>query len=496
MRSTGEVMGIDTTLRAGLRQEPDRGRRPAARRRARCSCPWPTATSRPACEVGPALRRARLLDRRHRRARPRYLEPTGVPVDTRGGQGRRGDGGRRRRRPDRRRARSSWSSTRPRGRGPRADGAHIRRGRQRPPGAVPHHRGRGPGRGRRHRRLGRPPAARSAALQEYHRDDQQQLPLCDRAGAAAPGGGRGVDLDHPGRPAGAAQPGHDRVGHRRPRRRAGRLRRPGALGAVVVKSLSAEPWAGNPAAAGLPSRRRACSTASGCRTRASTPGSTTTCPPLAAAGARVVASIWGFTRRGLRAGRPTLAGRRRRPRGRGRRGQRQLPEPRGPPAHVRPLGRRHAEAVAAAAAGLRAACRCGPSSAPTSPTSPRSPAPPWPPGADAVTLVNTVLGLAIDPATGRPPARAPAAAACRARRIHPVAVRAVYDVPRAPSRTLPIVGVGGVTHRRGRGRAAAGRRRRRPGRHRHLRRSPGPGPGAGRADRAGAPATTSPGSPT
>ena len=44
----------------------------------------------------------------------------------------------------------------------------------------------------------------------------------------------------------AGPPGHDRVGHRRPRRRAGPTRRPGRLGAVVVKSLAAEPWPGNP----------------------------------------------------------------------------------------------------------------------------------------------------------------------------------------------------------------------------------------------------------
>jgi dihydroorotate dehydrogenase (NAD+) catalytic subunit len=64
-------------------------------------------------------------------------------------------------------------------------------------------------------------------------------------------------------------------------------------------------------------------------------------------------------------------------------------------------------------------------------------------GAEAVTLVNTVLGMALDPATGRallgnrtgglsgPPVR-------------PVAVRAIHDVHAALPH-LPIVGVGGVS---------------------------------------------------
>ncbi len=47
MRSTGEVMGIDDTFPAGLRQEPDgRQQRPAASRETdRCSSPWRSATN-------------------------------------------------------------------------------------------------------------------------------------------------------------------------------------------------------------------------------------------------------------------------------------------------------------------------------------------------------------------------------------------------------------------------------------------------------------------
>jgi len=63
-------------------------------------------------------------------------------------------------------------------------------------------------------------------------------------------------------------------------------------------------------------------------------------------------------------------------------------------------------------------------------------------GADAVTLVNTVLGMALDPDTGRP-ALGHGGGGLSGRAIHPVAVRAVHDV-RAAYADLPIVGVGGV----------------------------------------------------
>ena len=67
-------------------------------------------------------------------------------------------------------------------------------------------------------------------------------------------------------------------------------------------------------------------------------------------------------------------------------------------------------------------------------------------GAEAVTLVNTVMGMAIDPETrALPPGLGRrGAAALSGPAIHPVAVRAVFDVHRRAARTLPIVGVGGV----------------------------------------------------
>ena len=65
-------------------------------------------------------------------------------------------------------------------------------------------------------------------------------------------------------------------------------------------------------------------------------------------------------------------------------------------------------------------------------------------GADAVTLINTVMALAIDPATGGYRLGSGAAGGgLSGPAIHPVAVRAVHDV-HAARPELPIVGVGGV----------------------------------------------------
>jgi dihydroorotate dehydrogenase (NAD+) catalytic subunit len=63
-------------------------------------------------------------------------------------------------------------------------------------------------------------------------------------------------------------------------------------------------------------------------------------------------------------------------------------------------------------------------------------------GADAVTCVNTLLGLAYDPHTLSPTLGA-GGGGLSGRAIHPVAVRAVHDVHQALPE-VPIVGVGGV----------------------------------------------------
>ena len=64
-------------------------------------------------------------------------------------------------------------------------------------------------------------------------------------------------------------------------------------------------------------------------------------------------------------------------------------------------------------------------------------------GAEAVTLINTVLGMVIDPHTMQP-ALGNGGGGLSGRAIHPVAVRAVYDVRQALV-DLPIIGVGGVS---------------------------------------------------
>jgi len=63
-------------------------------------------------------------------------------------------------------------------------------------------------------------------------------------------------------------------------------------------------------------------------------------------------------------------------------------------------------------------------------------------GAEAVTLINTLLGMAIDPLTRRPRLGG-GGGGVSGPAIHPVAVRTVYDVHAALG-DLPIVGVGGV----------------------------------------------------
>jgi dihydroorotate dehydrogenase (NAD+) catalytic subunit len=210
------------------------------------------------------------------------------------------------------------------------------------------------------------------------------------------------------------------------------------LGAVVVKSLHAEPWPGNPPL-------RVHETTAGMINSVGLQGPGVAAwlaedlPPLLATGARVVASIWGRSVDEYRRAADLLAG--------------------APPGVVAveinlscpntEAGRDlFAHAPATAAAVLDATAGCGrPRWAKLSPNAANlaevaaavSEA-----GAEAVTLVNTVMGMAIDPETRRfRLGSGPNGGGVSGPAIHPIAVRAVFDVHRAlPG--LPIVGVGGV----------------------------------------------------
>ncbi len=64
-------------------------------------------------------------------------------------------------------------------------------------------------------------------------------------------------------------------------------------------------------------------------------------------------------------------------------------------------------------------------------------------GAEGLTLVNTLMGLALDPATGRPRLGG-GGGGLSGPALHPVAVRAVYEC-RAACPDAAIIGVGGVS---------------------------------------------------
>ena len=209
-----------------------------------------------------------------------------------------------------------------------------------------------------------------------------------------------------------------------------------SLGAVVVKSLSAEPWDGNPAP-------RVHETDAGMLNSVGlqNPGVEAwrerELPSLLATGARVVASIWGFTVEAYEKAAAMLAG---------------------CPAGVVAvevnlscpnLGASHemfahsaqatAEVVAATAAcGLPRWAKLSPNVTDVVPIAGAA----LDAGAEAVTLVNTVMGMSIDPAT-RTPRLGAGSGGLSGMAIRPVAVRAVYRCRQAFPGSA-IVGVGGV----------------------------------------------------
>lgn len=209
-----------------------------------------------------------------------------------------------------------------------------------------------------------------------------------------------------------------------------------ALGAVVVKSLSAQPWAGNPAPRLHP-------TTAGMLNSVGLQGPGVAAwlddelPALRRAGATVVASIWGRTVEEFAAAAAALAAA-------------------GPEVvavevnvscpNLEDRNRIFAHDPALTEAVLAATAACGrPRWAKLSPNTDhlvevaeaaaRG-------GAEAVTLVNTVVGMAID-LERRTPILGAQRGGLSGRAIHPVAVRAVFDVHQALPQ-LPIIGAGGV----------------------------------------------------
>jgi dihydroorotate dehydrogenase (NAD+) catalytic subunit len=213
-----------------------------------------------------------------------------------------------------------------------------------------------------------------------------------------------------------------------------------SLGAVVVKSLSPGPWPGNPAP-------RVHETRAGMLNSVGLQGPGVAAwladelPALEATGARVVASIWGTTVDDYAEAAALLAG-----------------APASvvavevnlscPNLHGEGSVRRSmfAHSATATEETMAATAACGrPRWAKLSPNvtdvteiadaARRG-------GAEAVTLVNTVMGMAIDPET-RTYRLGAGGGGLSGAAIHAVAVRAVHDV-HAAFPDLPIVGVGGV----------------------------------------------------
>ena len=208
------------------------------------------------------------------------------------------------------------------------------------------------------------------------------------------------------------------------------------LGAVVVKSLAAYEWAGNPAP-------RVHTAGNGMINAVGLQGPGVAAwlehdlPALAATGARVVASIWGRSVDDYR------------------RAAEQLAEASDSVVAVEVNlscpnleGRRgiFAHDAALSAEVIRATAACGrPRWAKLSPNTDgvvEVAGAVHDAGAEAVTLVNTLLGMVLDPDTGRP-ALGAGGGGYSGTPIHAVAVRTIFDV-RAALPDLPIVGVGGV----------------------------------------------------
>lgn len=209
------------------------------------------------------------------------------------------------------------------------------------------------------------------------------------------------------------------------------------LGAVVTKSLHINRWVGNPAP-------RVHATASGMINSVGLQGPGVQAwleeelPALAATGARVVASIWGRTVEEFTQAAQALA---------------DAPEcvvaveinVSCPNLEDRTNLFAHSTAATSAVVAAAVAATGRPCWAKLSPNTPLLPDiadAAAQAGAQAVTVANTLLGMAIDPET-RQPRLGAGRGGLSGPAIRPIAVRAVYDTFAAHP-DLPIIGVGGI----------------------------------------------------
>jgi dihydroorotate dehydrogenase (NAD+) catalytic subunit len=209
------------------------------------------------------------------------------------------------------------------------------------------------------------------------------------------------------------------------------------LGAVVVKSLSAEPWGGNPAPRLHPVAGGMLNSV-GLQNPGAAAWRERELPDLLATGARVVVSVWGLSAEGYARVAGMLRGL--------------------PPAvvalevNLSCPNVEHRRSMIAHSPALTAECVAAVVGAADRPVWAKlSPnvtdiveiaAAALGAGAAGLTLVNTVMGMAIDPVSRRP-VLGGGGGGLSGPAIRPVAVRAVHEC-RAAFPGVPIVGVGGV----------------------------------------------------
>ena len=421
--------GCGHHLRPGLRQEPDGGRdTPARRRHGVPVARRPGQAGRPG--GGARLQRARLFHCGD--AGDGGLPPLrGRRRGHAGGQG--GGGGRRlrRRRADRA-GQGAAGREHPAGPGPAGRRPAHPYGLGGVQGAVPHHPGRGAGRRRRHgrRALTSAPGA-PAAGPASGAGREAAMSAAARRGAGLATRVGAVELANPVMTASGTS------GHGSELAEYGAL---ADLGAVVVKSLAAEPWPGNPAP-------RVHEVGGGMLNSVGLQGpglrawSSADLPALAASGARVVVSIWGRTVDDYARAAELAAAAAASADG----ACIVAVEVNVSCPNVEDRSRMFAHS-AEATARVMAATECGlPRWAKLSPNVPdlvEIAAGALEAGAHGLTLVNTLLGLALDTETGRPLLGA-GGGGLSGPAVHPVAVRAVWEC-RAAFPDVAIVGVGGV----------------------------------------------------